>query len=389
MTPDLTLSQLVAKGVLALSDGYRTRSDQLGDDGLPILRVADVLNGSLAPSLTDFIREEYRPKMGPKISRADDVLVTTKGTVGRVARVPHGFQQHAYSPQVCFLRSLNTHELDPGWLYQWARSPEFLNQLGIFKDQTDMAPYVSLTDLRRVRISIPRLDEQRRIARVLGALDDLIESELHQARLTNDLWRAKISSAILPEAESVPLSSLASFVNGKNFTKDASGLGLPVIRTPEVRSGPTTSTVRSDVAASRANIAFQGDLLFVWSGSLMASRWKWERGLVNQHVFKVTPYEGVPGWLVMFAIEELMQQFLDIAADKATTMGHIKRGDLDRAVAVPRRGAWEALDVVIQPLWEEALASEVQAVALAGTRDELLPLLMSGRVRVEDVRGAA
>src|SRR5690606_24123929 len=79
-------------------------------------------------------------------------------------------------PQLCFLRSLHPETLDPGWLYQWARSPQFLQQLGIYKDQTDMAPYVSLTDMRRVRMTLPRVEEQRRIAAALGAFDELIET---------------------------------------------------------------------------------------------------------------------------------------------------------------------------------------------------------------------
>ena len=53
---------------------------------------------------------------------------------------------------------------------------EFALQAGTHKDQTDMAPYVSLRDLRRFRITLPQPEEQRRIAGVLGALDDLIDT---------------------------------------------------------------------------------------------------------------------------------------------------------------------------------------------------------------------
>src|SRR5699024_5754199 len=80
------------------------------------------------------------------------------------------------------------------WLYQWARSPQFLQQLGIYKDQTDMAPYVSLTDMRRVRMTLPPLDEQRRIAAVLGAFDDLIETNRALAASLEELQRADFLS---------------------------------------------------------------------------------------------------------------------------------------------------------------------------------------------------
>ncbi|MEU6190737.1 restriction endonuclease subunit S [Nocardia sp. NPDC004573] len=174
MRKSLTLAELSARGDLIFSDGYRTRADQLGTTGLPILRVADVLDGRLEPSYKDHIRLEFRTKMGAKVSRPGDVLITTKGTVGRVARVPDDFPEHSYSPQVCFLRSLNEDALNSTWLYHWARSLEFAGQLGIYKDQTDMAPYVSLTDLRRVVINLPPIEEQERLVAALGALDELI-----------------------------------------------------------------------------------------------------------------------------------------------------------------------------------------------------------------------
>ena len=84
------------------------------------------------------------------------------------------------------------------------------------------------------------------------------------------------------------LSELADFVNGKNFTKGAAGHGRPVIRTPGYVAALSRNLL-SDVDAADENIAREGDMLFVWSGSLTVGRWMWEDGLINQHVFKVLP----------------------------------------------------------------------------------------------------
>ncbi|MET9317250.1 restriction endonuclease subunit S [Kribbella sp. NPDC003505] len=187
VTEQMSLGGLVVRGDLALSDGYRTRADQLGSTGVPILRVADVLDGRIEPSFKDFIREEFRPKMGAKVSRAGDVLITTKGTVGRIARVPDGLPEHSYSPQLCFLRTLNADAVHPTWLYHWARSSEFLGQLGLYKDQTDMAPYVSLTDLRQVRMSLPPIAEQQRISELMEPLDALVERNRKEIEIAVEL----------------------------------------------------------------------------------------------------------------------------------------------------------------------------------------------------------
>jgi type I restriction enzyme, S subunit len=190
MAEIVALGELVARGRFALSDGYRTRADQLASVGIPILRVADVLDGRIEPSFKDFIRDEFRPKMGAKISRPGDVLITTKGTVGRIAQVPEGFPEHSYSPQLCFLRTLDHGVVDPTWLYHWARSSELLEQLGLYKDQTDMAPYVSLTDLRQVQVTLPSPAEQQRIAELLAPLDALVEHNRDEIEVAVELAEA-------------------------------------------------------------------------------------------------------------------------------------------------------------------------------------------------------
>ena len=70
------------------------------------------------------------------------------------------------------------------------RGSGFIQQIAGMKGQTDMADYVSLTDQRRIRITLPLIDEQRAIAHVLGALDDKIEQNRRTARALERLARA-------------------------------------------------------------------------------------------------------------------------------------------------------------------------------------------------------
>src|SRR5699024_8620992 len=124
----------------------------------------------------DFVSDEYEPKIGAKVARAGDVLLTTKGTIGRVAVVPELREPAVYSPQLCYFRVLDTDVLDPGYLRYWLKSPAFQMQSSYFQGNTDMAPYISLRDLRSTRLDLPRIAKQRAIAEVLGALDDKIEA---------------------------------------------------------------------------------------------------------------------------------------------------------------------------------------------------------------------
>lgn len=225
--------------------------------------------------------------------------------------------------------------------------------------------------------------EQQAIGEVLGALDDKIAANMKVVHLADELSRACFRAAA-PDGGEVALSSLARFVNGKAYTKGASGTGRVVVRIAELNSGIGGSTVWNDIEAPEDNTAWPGDLLFAWSGSLTAARWFRPEAIVNQHIFKVIPNDGTPMWLVNQAVHAKLDEFKSIAADKATTMGHIQRRHLDEPVLVPSAEDVERLDALMAGLWGVALASEVENLKLIETRDELLPLLMSGKVRVED-----
>lgn len=173
--PTLTTAELIAAGVLQIGDGYRAKNSELGVPGLPFIRAGDV-HGRVNTIGTDILRSESVLKAGTKISKPGDVVITTKGTVGRVALVREGDPVFVYSPQLCYWRSTNQQRIDPNWLFYWVRSDEFAHQMRWSAGQTDMAPYMSLTDQRTFfKITVPPIPEQRAIAGVLSALDDKIE----------------------------------------------------------------------------------------------------------------------------------------------------------------------------------------------------------------------
>ena len=161
-----------------------------------------------------------------------------------------------------------------------------------------------------------------------------------------------------------------------------------VIRIAELNSGPGGSTVYSDAPTAADNTAQPGDLLFAWSGSLDVYRWHRDEALINQHIFKVV-CEAYPQWFVHHALREAMPFFQDVAADKATTMGHIKRAHLSEAkLALPPDKLITAASRVVEPLYAKHLANERESLTLAALRDTLLPKLLSGELRVKAVEEA-
>jgi type I restriction enzyme S subunit len=355
-----------------------------------------------------------------KLTR-QDVVLTTRGTVGNVAfyngSVP--FDHIRINSGMVVLRA-DQRKLVPQFLYQFVKSPDFDEQVSSLTTGSAQ-PQFPIRDIRHVSIPIPSLDEQRAIARVLGALDDKIELNRRLNRTLEELaaalfrsWFVDFDPVVAKAAGRKPahlrpavaalfpahwqdsplgpiphgwevktIEDLARYVNGRAFTKGASGTGRMVIRIAELNSGPGGSTVYSDITAAPENVAQPGDLLFAWSGSLDVYRWYRDEAIINQHIFKVI-CEEYPQWFVHQALREAMPFFKDTAADKATTMGHIKREHLSHAfLAMPPKDLLDAADKIFQPIYAKQLGNERESLTLAALRDTLLPKLLSGELRVK------
>ena len=124
---------------------------------------------------------------GHKVGKIDDVAFTSKGTVGRITRVAPQTGAFVYSPQVCFWRSLAPDTLNPNVLYRWMSSDDFTRQVTAVSAQTDMAPYVSLRDQRKMVINLPLPVAQQEIAKLLKPIDASIASNAEQSRTLGTL----------------------------------------------------------------------------------------------------------------------------------------------------------------------------------------------------------
>jgi type I restriction enzyme S subunit len=274
----------------------------------------------------------------------------------------------------------------------------FRQQIAARKAETDMADYVSLTSQRTLRVLLPPVEVQQAIGRVLGALDHKIELNRRMNETLEAIARALFKDVLLgqqsadgPPRDSSPpgwrwgsIADLARFVNGRNFTKDATGTGRMVVRIAELNSGPAASTVYNDVTTDNDHIAGPDDVLFAWSGSLGIYRWHLDEALINQHIFKVI-CDRFPKWFVYWHLMEALPDFRAIASHKATTMGHIQRRHLSEAtLLIPPDEILGRWDRIIGPIYELGHRLERQAQMLSELRDALLPRLISGEIRIGD-----
>jgi type I restriction enzyme, S subunit len=204
----MTIGELADCSIVHFSDGYRTKKSEHGRPGLRILRAGDVRNSYLYPSGDDFVAQTYSRQIGSKGSQPGDIVLTTKGTVGRVAVVAAAVEQVVYSPQVCYFRVQDKNRLDRGYLAAWFRSENLRDQCAMVMHKSDMAPYISLRDIRSVSVSLPSMEEQRRQGEVQLGLLAAFEANRAEnevlARTRDELLPLLMSSKLhVKEAESL------------------------------------------------------------------------------------------------------------------------------------------------------------------------------------------
>lgn len=244
---------------------------------------------------------------------------------------------------------------------------------------------------------VPELlyEDQCKIAGVLEVIDEKID-------LNTD-----INKNLLEQAQSIftqeflmfdripdgwqesSLLGIADYLNGlamQKYRPKDDEQGLPVLKIKELRQG--SCDFNSELCSPSIKpeyIVHDGDVIFSWSGSLLVDLWCGGTCGLNQHLFKVTS-STYDKWFYYAWTDHHLQKFAAIAADMATTMGHIKREELSKAeVLIPSQSDYDRIGGLLAPLYDLAIANRIENRKLASLRDELLPQLMSGQLDVSEV----
>ena len=259
-------------------------------------------------------------------------------------------------------------------------------------------------------ITLPPRDTQDKIVDILKSFDDKIEVNRRindnleqQAQALFKSWFVdfepfKDQPFVESELGMIPqgcviksLSDIADYVNGlamQKFRPEEGETGLPVLKIKELGQGGFDDNCEfcSPSLIGKKYIINDGDIIFSWSGTLMVKIWCGGKCGLNQHLFHVEP-KDYPQWLVYQWTKYHLDNFVRIAKDKAVTMGHIKRGELDKAkVVIPDSLNLQKIDAMMKPLYEQVIINELESRRLAELRDTLLPRLMSGELSVNDIK---
>ena len=387
----------------------------------PYLRIVDFKDGSIDKSNLQYVPDEVFPSVSRYTISSNDLYISIVGTIGLVGKVPVELSGANLTENAAKICQIDPTVMNRDYLGYFLRSE--MGQ-GAISSMTvgSTQPKLALFRIEQIEVPCPALGIQESIVSVLNALDDRItllrETNTTLEAIAQALFKSwfvdfdpvhakmqgrapegmdEATAELFPdsfeESELGPvpkgwqvksLDAVASFLNGLALQKfpPTGDNDLPVIKIAQLRKGDTVGADLASRSIKPEYLVQNGDVLFSWSGSLEVEIWCGGEGALNQHLFKVTS-GAFPKWFYFLWTRHHLEHFRQVAASKATTMGHIQRAHLTGAkVLVPSDGVLNAANSVLEPIMQRVIENSLQAYNLAALRDTLLPRLISGQLRL-------
>jgi len=322
-----------------------------------------------------------------------DILYSMIGTIGNTYLERNPVVDYACKNVGIFKLGGNRNKAY--WLYYYLKSPQAMEYVqSHLRGSTQQ--YVPLNSLREMPVPVTDNQVMYKTIEVLKGFDDKIETN---QRINDNLYaqvKAIFSENFL-DLDFLPdgwktgnLLDIADYSNGlamqKYRPKDGE-TGLPVLKIKELRQGICdASSELCSPSIKSEYIIHDGDIIFSWSGSLLVDIWCGGTCGLNQHLFKVTS-NNYDKWFYYLWTAHHLDRFIAVAADKATTMGHIKREELEKVeVIIPSKCDYKRIGALIKPLFDLIISNRIEDRKLTALRNTLLPKIMSGEIDVCDIQ---
>ena len=381
------------------------------EDGVPIIRVNNIRQNRIVSDDVMKVSPEIEEQYKRTRIQGGELLVTLVGSLGEVAIAEDECKGWNLARAVGVVPIEGRANAEWVKFYLGSRIAKYF--IGMWANTT-VQHTLNLKDLAQLPVPLPPHGEREGLIEFIGSLDEKIELNRKQNRTLEAIAQALFKrwfvefefpdengrpyrssgGAMQPSElgeipvgwEVKPLDQIADYLNGlalQKFPPEGDEY-LPVIKIREMKQGVTANSDKASTKLDPKYIVDDGDVLFSWSGSLEVDIWYNGKGALNQHLFKVTS-ENYPKWFYYLWTKHHLRAFQAVAADKATTMGHIQRGHLSDALTVcPPGDMVPVLSDTFEALIDKIISCRIESRTLARLRDTLLPKLLSGELRVGD-----
>lgn len=379
------------------------------DTGYPSIRTPNIGRGYFVLDGVNRVSEEtYKLWTRRAIPQPGDIIMAREAPVGNAALIPDGLKP-CLGQRTLLIRP-DKSKIFPSFLNYLLNGPDIQ---GIIHAKTNGAtvPHLNMKDVRSLPIpELPSFAEQRRIAGILSAYDELIENNQRRIRILEDVARSLYREWFVyfryPGHESVPLadSPLGQIPQGWEVktvadTFEISGGGTPSRKQTEywedgtiqwyspsdlTGAGSMFMDDSSDhitelgLAKSSARLFPARSIMLTSRATIGAIAINTQPACTNQGFITCLPNDCAPLYFLFWWLTENVPTFQRMAS--GATFKEISRGVFKTIEFLqPPEHLVRRFEAAVVPMAEQALALQRQTANLRRTRDLLLPRLLSGQ----------
>ena len=139
---------------------------------------ADLKGGVVDCINCNFITRTQADSLRKGFAKDGDILISHKGTIGRVAVVETDLDYVMLTPQLTYYRVIDQSKILPRYLYTYFQSSEFVEQMTITAGSGSTRAYIGIMKQLELTFRYPSIEEQERIVERIDSISNRIKSEI-------------------------------------------------------------------------------------------------------------------------------------------------------------------------------------------------------------------
>ena len=404
------MEEMILQDICKIYDCPHTTAKDEGV-GIPLVRTPNVGKGRLVLTNVHRVNSDvYKKRTLRAIPEEDDIIIAREAPVGNAAIIQK--KQKVCLGQRVVLLKPNKALVAPNFLVYYLLSNEVQHHLKIHANGAVVA-HLNVADIRNLSVCLPSLCEQKKIGKSLKIIDDKIELNRRindnleqQAQALFKSWFVdfepfKDGEFVNSEFGMIPkgwrtgvLSDIIEILSGfafKSNTFEFEGkyklVTIKAVQDGYLELNGADGINDVPVKVPRHCFLKKKDILLSLTGNVgRCCLVNSDNLLLNQRVAKIEP-KKIADWAYTYILFRL--------SDTKTYLETISRGTAqanlspietaNMPILIPTREVMDAFSVCATPLVNYSMVLTIEAEKLAQQRDTLLPKLMSGELKINDL----
>ena len=365
-------------------------------EGYPLIRTPNIGKGRLLLEGVHRVSENiYNKRNARAVPQDDDLIFAREAPAGNVAIIKNG-EKVCLGQRTVLLRP-NKDLVNPDFLAYFLLAPE--QQYGLLGTANGATvAHVNIPTIRELKISLPSLEVQNRIAAIITAYDDLIENNQKQIKLLEEvaqrLYKEWFVDLRFPGHETTPitdgipegwnsrtLAEIADVIMGqspKSEFYNQDGKGLPFHQ--GVGSYGTRFVIDNTYSTSFTRIAEAGSILFSVRAPVGRLNMTKNKVVIGRGLAAINHRAGMQSYLFYLLKERFFKD--DIIGNGAIFASISKDELLGQKFTVPSNDLVARFNAIVSDIDKKIAGLADQITLLTEARDRLLPKLMNGEIEV-------